>query len=393
VLFTSNSCWNLLNFRAPVIRALIGQGVPVVAVAPPDGHEQALRELGCDYFPVRIEARGLNPLRDAALFLRYLRLFSSIAPAAVLAFTVKPNIYASLAAQALGIPVLNTVSGLGSIFLEHSLKRRIVEKLYRLAFRRSTLVFFQNDDDRELFEAAGLVPPARARRIAGSGINLRDFAFVERNSKAVGMRFLMIARLLVDKGVAEYAEAARRVREVHPEASFELLGEPGADPAAGGISASTVNAWVEQGILIYQGSTRDVRPYIRRADCIVLPSYREGVPRVLLEAAAIGRPIVATDVVGCRDVVDHGFNGLLCRPRDAEDLAQTMLAMIGLPAERRAEMGRNGRDKVERLFDERFVVGAYLQSLEKIVEMTGKVEPVSHEAEFGTDNDETGIRA
>jgi glycosyltransferase involved in cell wall biosynthesis len=368
ILISLNAAWNLVNFRAGLIRSLVAQGYEVVAVAPPDEYAPRLEKLGCRYVPLPMDNKGTHPGKDILLLWRFYRLLRHERPDVLLGYTVKPNVYGSLAAHALSIPVINNIAGLGAVFVKDSWLTRLVRLLYRLAFAKSRRVFFQNDDDRRVFVEAGLVGAGQADRIPGSGIDLLFFSRVPsfpQNGR--NFRFLLVARMLWDKGVGEYVAAARLVRQRFPDAEFCLLGFLDVqNPAA--ISRRQMEAWVAEGAVNYLGETVDVRPYIAAADCIVLPSYyREGVPRSLLEAAAIGRPIVTTNAVGCRDVVDDRVNGFLCRPRDAADLAEKLERMITLSPEARAEMGHRGRVKMEREFDERIVIDRYLAIIGEIL--------------------------
>lgn len=369
ILIALNTAWNLVNFRAGLIRGFQAAGYEVVTAAPPDEHIPRLRELGCRYLPLEMDNKGTHPGRDLLLLWRFWRLLRRERPDVYLGYTVKPNVYGSLAAHALGIPVINNVAGLGAVFIKHNWLTRLVKGLYRRALSRSAKVFFQNEDDRRLFTEGGLVRAEVTDRLPGSGIDLARFSVVPLadSSGRKGLRFLLIARMLWDKGVGEYVEAARRVRQRYPDAEIYLLGFLDVqNPAA--ISREKMDQWMAEGVVRYLGTADDVRPHIAEADCVVLPSYyREGVPRTLLEAAAMGRPIITTDAVGCREVVDDGVNGYLCKPRDAEDLAAKMEQMICLSPEDRSRMGHKGREKMEREFDEKIVIRKYLEVVEKIV--------------------------
>jgi glycosyltransferase involved in cell wall biosynthesis len=364
-----NTAWNLLNFRAGLIRALVAHGYEVVAVAPPDEYSESLADLGCRYVPLPMDNQGTHPGRDLFLLWRFLRLMRRERPDVYLGYTVKPNVYGSLAAHFCGIPVINNIAGLGVVFSKDGWLTRLVRGLYRLALARSHRVFFQNNDDMNLFVAGGLVDADVVGRVPGSGIDLALFRLEPLPAASVvRMRFLLIARMLWDKGVGEYVEAARLVRLRYPDVEFCLLGFLDVkNPAA--ISREQMAAWVGEGVVNYLGVTDDVRSFIAEVDCVVLPSfYREGVPRTLLEAAAMGRPIVTTDAVGCREVVDDGVNGFLCRVRDAHDLAEKLERMILLSPEERTSMGRYGREKVEREFDEKIVIRRYLETVEAIMQ-------------------------
>jgi glycosyltransferase involved in cell wall biosynthesis len=369
VIISVNSAWNIANFRAGLIRAMKADGHDVIAVAPSDGYAGQLVNMGCRFIPFPMDNKGTNPFADAGLLLRYFRLFWSEQPDVFLGYTIKPNIYGSLAAAACCIPVINNVSGLGTSFIRNNWLTWVVKALYRLAFARSHTVFFQNEDDRQLFLQHALVAVKRTALLPGSGINLDGFKPIAtaEPQRAKGFRFLLIARLLYDKGVGEYAKAARILKAKRPEVACGLLGFLDVENRTA-VTRDDLDRWVRDGVIEYFGATDDVRPHIAEADCIVLPSYREGTPRTLLEGAAMGKPLIATDVPGCREVVEHGRNGLLCREKDADDLAHKMIEMIDMSASERQAMGAAGRVKMEREFDERLVVRAYLKSLASILE-------------------------
>lgn len=362
ILVTANSAWNLLNFRKSLISALMQDGNRVTVLAPHDDAVEGLLSLGCRYIPLRMDNTGLSPLADLGLTLRFLRTMIRERPDAVLGFTIKNNIYGALAARFAGIPFLPNVSGLGTGFLSGAALQAVVTRLYRFAFARVPVVFFQNEDDRRLFTEAELVPAANTRCLPGSGVDLAHFASARPRDGANETTFLLIARLLWDKGIGEFVEAARLVRRRHPEVRFQLLGSLGAANRTA-IDQATVNGWIAEGVVTYLGETNDVRPFIAAADCVVLPSYREGRPRSLIEAAAMARPCIATDVPGCRDVVEHGRTGFLCKLKDPQDLARKMEAFLALSADARSELGRNGRLKTEREYDEALVIQAYRREL------------------------------
>jgi len=360
VVIALNTAWNLVNFRAGLIRALVAEGYEVVAVAPNDEYASRLAELGCRFVALPMDNKGTHPGRDLLLFFRFLNLLRRERPDVFLGYTVKPNVYGSLAAHALGIPVVNNIAGLGAVFIRDNWLTRLVRQLYKTALSRSRHVFFQNEEDMQLFVERGLVSPDKVSRLPGSGIDLNIFCYATMQPfDHRPFRFLLVARLLWDKGVGEYVEAARMVRRKYPAAKFQLLGFLDVkNPTA--VSNTQMDDWVEEGVVEYLGVADDVKPYLVAADCVVLPSYREGVPRSLLEAAAIGRPIVTTDAVGCRDAVDDGVNGLLCRVGDADDLADKLIRMIEMHPDERALKGRAGRLKMEHEFDEKIVVNRYL---------------------------------
>jgi glycosyltransferase involved in cell wall biosynthesis len=313
------------------------------------------------YHALDFRSAAISPIQDAALLLRYLNLMRLIRPAFFLGFTIKPNIYGSLAARFLGIPVINNVSGLGTAFIKKGMITRIATGLYRKAFQRSATVFFQNDEDRRQFVAAKMVDLARTRLLPGSGVDLERFTPAPM-PPGQPFCFLLICRLLWDKGLQEFVEAASIVKMQHPGTRFQILGFADVDNRTA-VPRTTLEIWKSKGLVEYLGAADDVRPFITAADCVVLPSYREGLPRSLLEASAMARPIVATDVPGVRDVVDDGVTGILCEVRNSRSLAAAMLAMIVMTREERGEMGQAGRRLVERHFDIEEVTLRYLEAI------------------------------
>ena len=366
ILISLNTAWNLLNFRAGLIGGLISSGYEVVAVAPKDEYVVKLELLGCRFVHLEMDNQGTHPIRDLLLLWRFFRLLKTEKPDLCLFYTVKPNVYGSLASTICGIPFINNVSGLGAVFIQGGWLRRFVSALYRLAFRNSNQVFFQNRDDLELFLLNKLVKVELADVLPGSGINLHRFTPTDdsdRKSLNTPFRFLLIARMLKDKGVVEFVNAAQLLKESGVKAEFCLLGFLDVqNPAA--ISSEQMKEWTDQGFVKYLGVSDDVREHIASADCIVLPSYREGTPRTLLEAAAMGKPIITTNVVGCKEVVEHGVNGFLCEVKNAQDLALKMKEMLLLSADQRKLMGENGRLKMEKEFDENIVIQKYLQAID-----------------------------
>ncbi len=377
IAISINTVWNIVNFRAGLIRSLQNAGYRVVAIAPPDKHVARLEALGCRFLPLEMDNKGTNPVRDFGLFMRYRQVLKQERPAAFLGYTIKPNIYGSLAAQGLGIPVINNVSGLGTTFIRDTFITSIVKRLYRTALKGSECVFFQNGDDRDLFVSLRLARTEQCRLLPGSGIDLEQFAPRVSGQRAnnEATRFLLIARLVYDKGVGEYVEAARLLRNTCPKAECQILGFLDVENRTA-VSRNDVYAWVDEGLIRYLGSAEDVRTYIADSDCIVLPSYREGTPRTLLEAAAMGKPIITTDVPGCREVVDEGVNGFLCEVRNAESLADRMQAFCELPDTERRRLGSAGRAKMEREFDEQIVIGEYMQAIADALGPLGLIAPI-----------------
>lgn len=366
ILLTGNTSFKIANFRAGLIHALIADGHRISVLAPQDDHTPRLREMGCDFIPLDMDRNGTDPRAELRLMAAIGRVVRRLRPDFVFSYTIKNNIYTGLICRRHGIPFAPNVTGLGPAFNDAGLLNRVIRMLYRRAFRRARKVFFQNRDDRALFVRAGLVPEDQTRLLPGSGVDLTGFAAAPLPPDDNGIRFLLVARMLRDKGIAVFAEAARIARQTHPEVRCQLLGPVDADSRTG-VPRAEIDGWVAAGDVEYLGSATDVRPYLRQAHCIVLPSYyREGTPRSLLEGAATGRPVITTDMPGCRDVVRGGANGFLVAPRDAADLARKLIDFATLPPARRAAMGQASRARMETEYDERIVIDAYRALLENI---------------------------
>lgn len=361
VAIVLNTSWNIYNFRMNFVKKLIEQGHEVHTVAPIDKYTHHLVEAGCIHHKVRMDSRGANPIKDFALIIELWSIYRKMKPGIVLHYTVKPNVYGTLAATLLKIPVVNNVCGLGTVFLKKNLVSAIAITLYRFSFKFPKKVFFQNADDMQLFLSRKLVAADTVDLIPGSGIDLQKFQPMEftRNES---FTFLLISRLITDKGILEYIEAVKKLRLLGMDARFQILGAK--DPEhARGIKESVIDQWISEGTIEYLGTTDDVRLFIEKADCIVLPSYREGAPRTLLEAASSAKPIIATDVPGCHHVVSHKVNGLLCKMKDVDDLAAKMGEMASYSDEKLKEFGTNGRNKMVNEYSEVVVIDKYLQTV------------------------------
>jgi len=368
IVIAVNSSWNLVNFRSGLIRSMVESGYEVVAIAPFDGYYEKLSKLGCRYVPLPMDNKGIHPGKDLLLLWRFYHFLRHERPDVFLGFTVKPNIYGSLACNILRIPVINNIAGLGVVFIKNTLLTSFLRSLYKVSHSRSHKVFFQNNDDHKLFIENSLVSYKIADRVPGSGIDLERFNFSKNVNRVVNRKFhfLLIARMLWDKGIGEYVEAARLLRKNGVHAEFCLLGFLDVqNPAA--ISNKQVNDWVSEGVVQYLGASSDVRKEIIKSDCVVLPSYyREGVPHSLLESAAVGKPIITTNSVGCKEVVDDRINGYLCEVRNPIDLAEKMKKMMALSDKEREEMSILGRKKMENEFDEKIVINKYLDAIDQI---------------------------
>ena len=369
VAIVANTAWYLYNFRLNLAKALRAEGHELVFVSPADPYAAMLHEAGFAHRHWPLSAAGKNPLNEARSIFALRRLLRDEAPGAVLSYTPKGNIYSGLALRGRPGVFLPNISGLGGVFSAGGLLAMLVRGLYRQAIsRRAAQVFFQNEDDMGQFIAAGIIEPARTERLMGSGVDLQRFQLrplpsaVVTDLRAV-VTFLLVARLIPEKGIAEYAAAARELQTQGVNARFRLLGAP----AEGrGLSMTQVRAWHDEGVIEYLGTSDDVPEVMAQADCLVLPSYyREGVPRSLIEGAAMGRPVITTNMPGCRDVVEPGISGWLCQPRSVESLRQALQEFVDMPPVQRSAMGENGRRRAVRLFDESAIIDRYSRALSR----------------------------
>jgi len=365
ILIISRCSWTLYNFRLGIMRALKDKGVKVIgAGASGDGFEQRVRDAGFVFIDLPINKKSINPLSDIYLFFKLFVLFKKEKPDIVHLFTIKPVIYGNFAAKWAGVPkIIVTITGLGHAFLtDKGWLRATVQRLYKNALKHCQTVFFQNNDDRTLFIQNGLVSSEKTALVPGSGVNTTQFS--PRNASSCQnkntINFLMFCRLLREKGVYEYVEAAKRIKEKHPEVTFTLLG--GRDIRNPSVVPETdILDWEKSGIIQCLDEVVDVRDHIAQANVVVLPSYREGTPRSLLEAAAMGKALITTDAVGCREVVDDGINGFLVPVRDSQALAAAMAKFVN-DVQLCQAMGLAGRKKICAEFDERIVIQKTLEA-------------------------------
>jgi glycosyltransferase involved in cell wall biosynthesis len=359
-----NTSWNIYNFRKGLIKNFLEQGHEVVAIAPKDQFSDRIRELPCQFIPIRMDSRGINPLKDIGLFFELLWIYYRHAPDLILHYTIKPNIFGSIAAGLLGIKNVANVCGLGTLFLNPGLPTSFAMWLYKLAFRFPFKVFFQNAEDQNVFVSKNLIVESRCRQIPGSGVDVDFFRpFLKTIQSEV--HFLMMSRIILDKGVKEFLSAARSLKDKGYNVRFSLAGK--LDPYhKRGIPMAKFAEWLDWSGVNYLGFKEDIRHLISTSDVVVLPSYREGTPKSLLEAAACGKPIICTNVPGCKQVVQKGYNGFLCQPGSAADLERAMKQFYDLELPERRQMGRNSRKVAETKFSERIVIGIYNEIIQEL---------------------------
>ncbi len=361
----ANTSWYIYNFRLNLAKSLIEKGATVYAVAPIDSYSEQLEKNGVVHVPWRLTPTGTNPLIELGSILSLRRTLRFLNIDTVLSYTPKGNVYSGLAIYGTRTRILPNISGLGTAFNKGVVAKHSIIALYRIAFTRAERIFFQNEDDRETFRKAGVAPHVPTERLMGSGVDLARFSLSPLPSIASPGRaitFLFVGRLLWEKGIQEYVDAARAVKRTNNNVRFLVLGNL-LPPHPRAVSKQQLQDWCGEGAIEYLGTTDDVPSVLKEVDCMVLPSfYKEGVPRTLIEAAAMGRPIITTDVPGCRDVV-NGANGWVCEPRNTVDLTNKIQAFLNLDVESRARMGKSSHELARKVFDEKNVIESYMQAL------------------------------
>lgn len=364
VLISSNYAWTIFNFRMGLIKRLKKEGYRVVVLTQFDDYEKKIIKEVDEVIPLFISRKGINPFIDIITLINFIKVILKIQPSYILLFTIKPVIYGSLAARYTNSISIPMITGLGTSFIKNSIITTIVKKLYKLSLISSPLVFFQNHNDKEIFLQHKLIGRNQWKITPGSGVDLANFSYIEANFSK-NLTFLFVGRILKDKGVLEFFEAAKIIKKKYPETRFQLLGPIGSENRTA-IPKKEVQKFVDAGFVEYLGITENTSSYIKNACCIVLPSYREGTSKALLEGAAVGRPLIASDVPGCREIIDNNLSGFLCKPRDGEDLAKNIEKIIKLSFEERLLMGKNGRFKMEKEYDQEFVFDMYIEAIQNI---------------------------
>jgi glycosyltransferase involved in cell wall biosynthesis len=363
IAISANSSWYIYNFRKNTILALTTLGYQVIVLAPQDQYSEKLSDLGCDFLHVYIDQSGINPFKEVKTIYKLWKVYREYSIDIVLNFTPKNNIYSTLSAYLAGTGAINNISGLGVVFVNNNMLSAIVRYLYRISQKRASKIFFQNADDQKMFSDLKIAHNVPSERLPGSGVDLTRFKVSPAPDDGV-VRFILVARMLYEKGIEQYVESARRLKEKYGvKVELNLLGFLNVNnPSA--ISSSQMNSCVDEGIVNYLGVSDCVENQIAYADCVVLPSYyQEGVPRSLLEAGAMGKPLITCDSVGCRDCVVDSVNGYLCQPRSADSLFSKMQLIYKLSHEDRISMGLKSREKIEAEFNEKFVIERYVSSI------------------------------
>ncbi len=366
ILIAAGNSRSLIANRGDLIRDMRAAGLEVAAAVPTADYLPEVEELGITIYPVEMGRTGINPLHDLKYLLALRRLLREVRPQVVFGYTIKPVVYGSLAARLAGVPrIYSMITGLGHVFTTDNARNRRLQKvigvLYRMGLSANRRVFFQNPDDLQEFLVRGMLKDrSKAVRTYGSGVDMQRFS---REPLPQGpTTFLFIGRLLTEKGIAEFCEAARQVRSDYPEARFIAVG-PHDPNLPHSCAAEDLERWKAEGVVVFVGGVKDVRPWITRSSVFVLPSYREGTPRSVLEAMSMGRPIITSDAPGCRETVEEGVNGFLVAPRSVAPLAEAMARFLA-QSELIAEMGESSWQRVECYYDVHKVNRVILDAME-----------------------------
>lgn len=365
IAIAANTVWHVINFKSGLIKALQDQGFRVVVFASRDEHVPRLLDLGCHYCELPSHGPRFRPIKDLRVLRRCLKLLKEHQPAVLLTFTPKANIYGALAASMHAIPVITNFPHLGDSLANQNWLTPIVSRIYRIALRHPIKVFFRNEDDQSIFLNMGFVQKHQVDLLPSAAVNIVKFSPTQSNQSPRPFTFMLAARLLWDRGIAEFAEAAKIIKKLHPEIEFQLVGLVETEnPSA--VPASRINAWESDGIIEYLGATNNLPAQLANADCFVLPSYQEDAHQLLLEAASMALPVITSDVTNCKRTIDDGISGYLCRARDVDSLIDCMLKMLALPEEERRKMGTAGRTKMKQQFNEQIVFDAYIETIELV---------------------------
>lgn len=356
ILFLVNHDVVIYNFRLELVERLLADGHEVVISSPYGERIEDLKALGCEYREIDISRHGMNPLKELRLISEYKKLLDRVGPDMVFSYTIKPNIYGSIACRSRKIPCVTNITGLGMAVENGGLVQKITVMLYKYVFTKVRRVFFQNTENMQFFEKHKIALGKHAL-LPGSGVNLKRFEAIDY-PKNDTVEFAFISRIMKEKGIDQYLEAAKYIRDKYPNTVFHVCG------FCEDAYEEKLKDLTDKGIINYHGMVRDVKGFLKDIHCTIHPSYYpEGISNVLLESSACARPIITTDRSGCREVIDDGVNGFVVKQRDTEDLILQIEKFLALTNEKRRQMGLNGRKKVEKEFDRNIVVNAYLNEI------------------------------
>lgn len=356
ILIATNHSYMFYRFRKELVEALM-QEHEVILSTPFVGHEDDLQAMGLRCIDTEIDRRSINPFKDMKLLKTYRKMLDEIQPDLVITYSIKPNIYMGSACKAKGIPYVTNVQGLGTAF-EKPVLSSVVSVMYRSALRKAGTVFFENEENAQFFLHKNIISAQQMKVLPGAGINLDEYPYVPMQDDGV-CSFLFVGRIMKEKGVDEFFTAAKTVKaELGEKVAFDVVG------FYEDAYKETVDQLVADGVINFHGFQTDVHPFYEAADCVVLPSYHEGMSNVLLEGAATGRALITSDIPGCREAVEDGVSGYLCPAKDADALYEAMRRFVELPENCRGELGRRGRERMEQRFSKTAVVAETIKHLE-----------------------------
>lgn len=363
ILLAINFDEGLYNFRKELLKALIGAGYEVHLAVPDGAFRDRLQDMGCILHDTPLNRRGKNPIQELSLILRYHAILKEVKPDVVLTYTIKPNIYLGFLCGRKKIPYIPTITGLGTAVEGKGLLQSFTKKLYQTAMKRAALLFFQNKANESIFTKLGIAAD-RHRMLPGSGVNLEHFSY-QPFPETAETEFLFISRIMKEKGIEEYLDAAETIRQEYPDTTFRILGFLEEDYTG----RTRFERLQQEGVICFEGSVEDVIPYIRQSQCIVHPSfYPEGMSNVCLEGAACGRAVITTKRPGCQETVRDGVSGFLVQERDSQDLIAKLRHFLQLPVEARRQLGISGRKYMEERFDRSIVVQSYLEAIAETIQ-------------------------
>lgn len=356
ILILANNDVGLYKFRKELIVELLRDNQ--IFIALPDGeYIKDLIDLGCKYINLSLDRRGVNPYTDFKLIFKYHRIIKNVKPNLIMSYTIKPNIYGGIISRLKNIEYASNITGLGSIFQKENLLKRIIIFLYKVSLRKAKVVFFENNEDKNSFISRKLITEEKAVKLNGSGVNLNEYPLTDYPSKNKKIRFLFIGRIMKEKGIEEYLEAAQIIRKNTQEIQFDVIGPLEEDYEV------KLNKLVNLGIINYHGFQKDIKPFIKQSHCLVLPSYHEGMANTLLESGAMGRPLIASNIPGCKEAIIDGETGYLVNKYDLDDLIKKLNNFIILPHDQKKQMGFKSRLHIEKNFDKKDVVKKTIQHL------------------------------
>jgi glycosyltransferase involved in cell wall biosynthesis len=371
IVIIYNATHHVLLFKADLIKSIKKNNLKVIVLASKDAYTEKLRKIVDEFHEIKLESSGVNPIKDAFLVFQIYSILRNINPTLILNFTIKPVIYGTFAARLLGgVPVINTITGLGTAFISSGLANKVAKFLYKFTFKYSSLIFFQNPDDQNFFKKLKIITKNNTKLISGSGVDLIKFKPV-KIKKRNEIKILFIGRIIADKGVYELIESAKIIKKEYSYVTFMLMGMLGVDNNSS-ISEKEVENWIKEGLIEFIPFKDDIRRFLGDSDVVVLPSYREGTPKTLIEAASMAKPLIATDVPGCREVVKHQVNGFLCEVKNPVSLADAIRRYIEMDDSSKIEMGIKSRKLAEEKFDIIKVNNCYINEINKIIDKNEK---------------------